>query len=83
MNKTPAPLDAIGAILSQAMELAVANGANSVSMPDEYVAVAHFLAYPSEYALPETIHAIAVPDEKLGQHEAPVLASGAMSSINN
>jgi hypothetical protein len=46
------PMAAIGAILNQVMEQAVANGANSVSMPDEYVAVAHFVAYPEKYAVP-------------------------------
>lgn len=43
------PMEAIGRILAEAMETAVKNGANSVSMPDEYVAIAHFLSYSSEY----------------------------------
>jgi len=47
------PLDAIGGILAEVMDQAVANGANSVSMPDEYVAVAHFVSYPHEYAPPD------------------------------
>jgi hypothetical protein len=46
------PMAAIGSLLNHAMEQAVANGANSVSMPDEYVAVAHFVAHPEEYAVP-------------------------------
>lgn len=48
----PVPLEAIGGILAQVMELACANGANSISMPDDYVAVAHFLCHPNEYSLP-------------------------------
>lgn len=47
------PLKEINQILSEVMNLAVKNGANSISMPDEYVAVAHFLCYPEEYCLPE------------------------------
>lgn len=39
----PAPMEAIGKLLTVAMEIAVANGANSVSMPDEYVEVAAWL----------------------------------------
>ena len=38
------PLDSIGKLLTQAMDVAVANGANSVSMPDELVEVAAWLA---------------------------------------
>jgi hypothetical protein len=49
MNKVP--LEVIGQILAQVMQTASDNGANSVSMPDEYVAVAHFLCYPEEYVL--------------------------------
>ncbi len=45
------PYNAIASILNEVMEQAVSNGANSVSMPDEYVAVAHFLCYPEEYSL--------------------------------
>lgn len=40
----PVPVEAIGRILSEVMDAAVKNGANSVSMPDEYVAVAVWLA---------------------------------------
>jgi hypothetical protein len=54
MNKKLAPLFEIGLILNQVMGQAVSDGANSISMPDEYVAVAHFLAYTSEYELPLT-----------------------------
>lgn len=39
-----APIEAIGNLLAQAMNQAVANGANSVSMPDEYVEIAAWLA---------------------------------------
>lgn len=39
-----APVEAIGNLLAQAMDQAVANGANSVSMPDEYVEIAAWLA---------------------------------------
>lgn len=38
------PIDSIGKLLTQAMDVAVANGANSVSMPDEYVEVAAWLS---------------------------------------
>lgn len=58
MTKKPIPLEEIGQILNEVMDLAVKNGANSISMPDEYVAVAHFLCYPEEYCLPEK-HTIA------------------------
>jgi hypothetical protein len=37
------PRDAIEKLLSEAMDRAVANGANSVSMPDEYVEIAAWL----------------------------------------
>ncbi len=38
------PLEAIGKLVNAAMEQAVANGANSVSMPDEIVEAAQWLA---------------------------------------
>lgn len=37
------PVGAIDTLLAQAMEIAVKNGANSVSMPDEYVEIAAWL----------------------------------------
>ena len=37
------PYETIGKILTEAMDIATANGANSVSMPDEYVEVAAWL----------------------------------------
>lgn len=40
----PAPIEAIGKMLTAAMDIAVRNGANSVSMPDEYVEIAAWLA---------------------------------------
>jgi hypothetical protein len=43
----PAPLAAISRVLAEVMERAVANGANSVSMPDEYVAIAAWLSKQS------------------------------------
>lgn len=46
------PFEAIGSLLEQAMSQAVANGADSRSMPDEYVAVAHFLNYADQYRQP-------------------------------
>jgi hypothetical protein len=49
MNKTIVPMKEIAFILNEVMQQAVENGANSRSMPDEYVAVAHFLCYPKEY----------------------------------
>jgi hypothetical protein len=39
----PPPYAAIGRLLVEAMDRAVANGANSVSMPDDYVAIAAWL----------------------------------------
>ena len=48
-ERKPIPLNEIGGILNEVMDNAVRNGANSISMPDEYVAVAHFLCYPEEY----------------------------------
>lgn len=50
---TQIPLEAIGKILTEVMDIAVANGANSISMPDEYVAIAHFLSFPEQYGLPK------------------------------
>lgn len=47
------PMGEIGSILIEGMDWAVKNGANSISMPDEYVKVAHFLAYPEEYGIAE------------------------------
>lgn len=44
-----APIEAISNLLNEAMNRAVANGADSRSMPDEYVAIAHFVCYPQEY----------------------------------
>jgi|GEM_PF-3232914 len=38
------PVAAIGSLLNQAMEQAVSNGANSISMPDEIVEIAAWLA---------------------------------------
>ena len=37
------PREAIDKILTQLMDIAVSNGANSISMPDEYVEVAAWL----------------------------------------
>jgi hypothetical protein len=45
----PIPFESISNMLNECMEIAVANGANSVSMPDEYVAVAHFISFPEKY----------------------------------
>lgn len=55
------PMADISKILAEVMQTASDNGANSVSMPDEYVAVAHFLAYPQEYQLPGTHLAQSTP----------------------
>ena len=38
------PAEAIGNILAEVMDIAVSNGANSISMPDEYVEVAVWLS---------------------------------------
>lgn len=47
--RQPIPVDAISQILNEVMGNAVDNGADSRSMPDHYVAVAHFVCYPGEY----------------------------------
>lgn len=39
----PVPREAIDKMLTQLMDIAVSNGANSISMPDEYVEVAAWL----------------------------------------
>lgn len=41
---TSAALNTIGEMLTKEMDIAVANGANSISMPDEYVEIAAWLA---------------------------------------
>ena len=51
MIKTKVPVEAIGQVLAEVMQVASNNGADSRSMPDEYVAIAHFLCYPEEYTL--------------------------------
>ena len=49
MTTKAVPVDAIEKILAEVMERAVENGANSISMPDEYVEVAAWLsAAPAE-----------------------------------
>lgn len=42
-KQQPVPVEAIGRLLTEAMDEAVENGASSVSMPDDYVAVAAWL----------------------------------------
>lgn len=42
----PFPHEAIGKMLSECMDAAVKNGADSRSMPDDYVAVSYLLAFP-------------------------------------
>lgn len=49
--KRKIPIKEIAALLSAAMDQACANGADSRSMPDEYVAIAHFTCYPEEYGV--------------------------------
>lgn len=44
VSKRNVPLEAISQMLRDAMELAVANGANSVSIPDHLVEIAAWLA---------------------------------------
>jgi len=46
------PVEAIGKMLADAMAVAVSNGANSVSMPDEYVEVAVWLRGISPHPAP-------------------------------
>ncbi len=43
LKAEPVPVEAIGRLLTEAMDKAVENGASSVSMPDDYVAVAAWL----------------------------------------
>ena len=50
--KQPIPLEEIGLLLKDAMALEIANGADSRSMPNEYVAIAHFVCYPEKYYIP-------------------------------
>lgn len=50
MTKMKIPFEEIGNILTEVMDIAVKNGADSRSMPDEYVAVAHFLSFPEQYS---------------------------------
>lgn len=53
LGRKPVPLDDIGSCVTQLMDLAIKNGANSISMPDEYVSVFHFVCYPQEYYIPK------------------------------
>ena len=46
----PAPMREINGMLEELMAIAVSNGANSISMPDDYVAVAAWLAGVNLYA---------------------------------
>lgn len=45
------PVKEIEMILNEVMKIASHNGLNSISMPDEYVAVAHWLSYPHKYSI--------------------------------
>lgn len=54
VGPVPVPMHAIGRILGEVMQTACDNGANSISIPNEYVAVAHFLAYPERHYLAES-----------------------------
>lgn len=58
------PTEAIGRILAEVMDAAVANGANSVSMPDHYVEVAAWLC-SANISVPPS--APAIEDEKKGK----------------
>lgn len=49
--KSRVPLDAINKMLADCMDVAVANGANSVSMPDHYVEVAAWVCGVKDDAL--------------------------------
>ena len=68
----PVPMEAIGMILDDVMAEAVGRGADSRSMPDAYVAVAAFLAFPDEYTLghptikPNTSQLARQPNEQKG-----------------
>ena len=63
------PVEAIGKMLADAMSVAVSNGANSVSMPDEYVEVAVWLRGISSQPLPS------VP-EGFSREELEAVAAG-------
>jgi hypothetical protein len=43
------PIKEISELLNHAMKQTTDNGADSRSMPDEYVAIAHFTCYPEQY----------------------------------
>lgn len=47
MNKIP--YEEIGQVLKDLMDVYIANGCPGYALPDEHVAVAHFLCYPDEY----------------------------------
>ena len=63
----PVPIAVIGSILNEVMDIATSNGADSRSMPDEYVEVAHFVCYPEEYVMPDRITDKIISNEKLEQ----------------
>jgi len=50
----PVPMGEIAQVVNEIMDICVANGADSRSMPDEYVAVAHFVCFPEEYYIPDS-----------------------------
>jgi hypothetical protein len=60
----PIPMEAIARVVSEVIEIASSNGANSISMPDDYVAVAHFVSCPEQYA-PPSVEALAKEVERL------------------
>ena len=63
------PVEAIGKMLADAMAVAVSNGANSVSMPDEYVEVAVWLRGISSQPTPS------VPED-FSREELEAVAAG-------
>ncbi|MDB5777551.1 MAG: hypothetical protein JWP38_3684 [Herbaspirillum sp.] len=73
--KAVVPLDAINKLVDEAMEICVSNGADSRSMPDEYVAIAHFVCYPEEYGyfptpIAQPLPVAANPDSRDAGHIA-------------
>ena len=61
----PIPLEAINKTLTEAMDQAAANGANSISMPDHYVELAYFLCYPQEFEVEQMKAEISVLHKQL------------------
>lgn len=84
------PREAIEKMLTQLMDIAVSNGANSISMPDEYVEVAAWLCgIPAQPA--PSIHEVtdamalafhsALTDGSIGEHEMEEIKAGLRAAL--